>query len=475
MPKTLRVGVLSPTRSLNATAPDHETALVLHQVLETPFAPVPGKAELEPVLFAGPLERSGSDERPVYRGRVREGLRFSDGLPLAAHHVAAALRHSRVIREQALLSVEEPWLTFTLKVPNGRFDLSLAHLQCGVSRPHGTAVLGTGPFAVAPDSRPERIHLVRNPHARRRTVLDEVVFETFPPDRDGQPTALYAALEGGQVDVTLVQPRGGAAGAQGWRQTVLPGPSTGSLFLNTQSPRLRDAAVRQALAQAVDRQALAADAYHNPLAFTATSLLPRGLAVAPVRDGLSHDPQRARAQLAAAGAAAPRRLSLLVTWAPRPYLPRPRQTAELLRSQLSGFGIELELVHTHSLDEFLKAEAAGRCDLLLGGWMAETPDPSDYLESHLSSARIPGESSHEDSANAGRLRSPEMARALADYRAGRRHEQLAAIMGLLTKQAPLVPLMYGATTFVHALRVTGLRPSALALLDLATADLLGKG
>ena len=89
--------------------------------------------------------------------------------------------------------------------------------------------------------------------------------------------------------------------------------------------------------------------------------------------------------------------------------------------------------------------------------------------------RVPGESSHEDSANAGRLRSPEMDRALADYRAGRRHEQLAAIMGLLTKQAPLVPLMYGATTFVHALRVTGLRPSALALLDLATADLLGKG
>ncbi len=475
MAKTLRVGVLSPTRSLDPTAPDHETALVLHQVLETPFAPAAGKAELEPVLFDGPLERSGTAERPVYRGRVREGLRFSDGLPLAAHHVAASLRHSRLIRDQALLAVEERWLAFTLKVPNGRFDLSLGHLQCGVYRPHGAAVIGTGPFAVAADSRPERIHLVRNPHARRRTLLDEVVFETFPPDRDGQPTALYAALEKGQVDVTLVLPQEGGSRLQGLRQTNLPGLSTGTLFLNTQSPRLRDPGLRQAVAHAIDRQALAADAYHNPLAFTATSLLPRGLAVTPVRDGLSHDPARARERLA--GRAPPRRASSsrLVTWAPRPYLPRPRQTAELLRSQLAAFGVALELVHTHSLDEFLKIEAAGRCDLVLGGWMAETLDPCDYLESHLSSTRIPGETSHEDASNACRLRSPEMDQALADYRAGRQHEQLAAIMNLLTREAPLVPLLYGATTFVHALRVTGLRPSALAMLDLATADLLGKG
>lgn len=475
MTKILRVGVLTPTTTLNPTAPGHETALVLQQVLETPYAAVPGKAELEPVLFDGPLQRVGTSDPPVYRARVRDGIRFSDGLPLAVHHVAASLRHARLIREQAQLSVEEPWLVFTLKKPNGRFDLSLGHQQCGVYRPHGAALIGTGPFAFAPDSRPERIHLVRNPHARRRPALDEIVFETHAPDRDGRATALYAALERGALDVTTVLSREAAGGLQGLRQTQLPGPSTGTLFLNTQSPRLRQAALRQAVAHGVDRQALAAGAYHNPLAFTASSLLPRGLAVAPVRDGLLFDPARARAHLAAAGAGAPRQLTLLVTWAPRPYLPRPRETAELLRSQLATLGLTLDLVHTHSLDEFLKAEAAGRYDLALGGWTAETLDPCDYLESHLAASRIPGESSHEDATNTGRLSSPEMDKALLDYRAGRRHEQLVAIMDLFTREAPLVPLMYGATTFVHAFRVTGLRPSALSLLDLAAVDLLGQG
>ena len=475
MTKILRVGMLTPIAKLNPTAPEHETALVLKLVLDTPYAALPGKAELEPVLFAGPLERVGSSEPPVYRARVRDGIRFSDGLPLAAHHVAASLRHARLIREQAQIAVEEPWVVFTLRKPNGRFDLSLGHQQCGIYRPHGASLIGTGPFAFAPDSRPERVHLLRNPNARRRPPLDEIVFEAHAPDREGRPTALYEALARGALDVTTVLPPDGSNRLEGLRQTQLPGPSTGSLFLNTQSPRLRQAAVRQALAHGVDRHAVAADAYRNPLAFAATSLLPRGLAVAPVRDGLTFDPARAKALLAAAGTAAPRQLSLLVTWAPRPYLPRPRQTAELLRSQLATLGVALELVHTHSLDEFLKAEASGRCDLVLAGWTAETLDPCDYLECHLSSARIPGESSHEDSTNNGRLRSPEMEQLLLGYRADRRHEQLVAIMDLLTKEAPLVPLIYGAITFVHAFRVTGLRPSSLSLLDLAAVDLLGQG
>lgn len=473
MAKILRVGLLTPPDRLDPKAPQHETMLVLHQIVEAPYGVSVGSEELEPRLFDGPLERVGQGQPPVYRARVRAGVVFSDGLPLGAHHVAASLRQSPLLREQAYLGVEDPWLTFTLKRPNARFDLALSHVQCSVFRQRGDSVIGSGPFQVAPDSRPERVHLLRNPHARRRPPLDEVVFEVFPPDAEGRPAALFEALQRGDVDVTPVLPRNELGPLQGVRKTVLPGLSTAVLYLNTESPRLRDARLRRAVAQAVDRTALAGDVYSNALAFAAKSLLPRGLHSTPMRDGLTFDLKRAQALLAECGGAPPE-LSLLLTWAPRPYLPNPRRTAELIAAQLRPLGIRVELVPTNSVGEFMQGLAQGRQDLVLGGWTADTLDPSDFLEANLSSERIVTRGENLDSANnIGRLRSPAMDAALGAYRAERTPQALEAVARLLTEEAPLLPLFYGSTAIVHSFRVTGLKPSPLALLDLSDADLTG--
>jgi len=470
MPKLLRVGLLAAPDRLDPATAQHETQLVLHQVLETPFGVAPGSGELEPALLAGPLERVGSGEPAVYRARLRAGAVFSDGSPLTAQQVATTLRQAPTVREQAVVTTEDSALVFTLKRPNGRFDLSLSHVQCSVLRTQAGLPLGTGPFQLAPDSRPGRLRLVPNPRFPRRPLLDELLFEAHPPEPDGRPLALLRAFERGEVDVSMALQRDEAAQLKGVRRALLPGLSTAVLYLNVE--RLRDPRARRALAHAIDRELMAADVYTNALVFTARSLLPRGLAPGLLRDGLGLDPARARTLWRELGSAAPRRLTLLVPWAPRPYLPNPRRAAELLAEQLAPLGVALEAQRPGTAHEFLERLVGGQQDLVLGGWTADTLDPCDFLEANLASDRVPTRANLALAANSARLRSPELDRALADYRAERSPARLDAVQRLVDEAAPVVPLFFGSTSLVHALRVTGLKPSPLALVDFSRAELL---
>ena len=471
MPKLLRVGLLAAPEKLDPATAEHETQLVLHQLLETPFAVAPAGGELEPALFAGPLERLGSGEPAVYRARLRPGAAYSDGAPVTPQQVAATLRQAPTVREQALVTADEAAVTFTLKRPNGRFDLSLSHVQCSVLRPRAGWPLGSGPFQVAPDSRPGRLRLVPNPHSPRRPLVDELLFEAFPPEADGRPLALLQAFERGQVDATTALQRDQAAQLKGVRRALLPGLSTAVLYLNVE--RLRDARLRRALAHAVDRELLASEVYANALVFTARSLLPRGLAPGLLRDALGHDPARARALWVELGAAVPRRLSLLIPWAPRPYLPNPRRSAELLAEQWAPLGLAVEVLRPATAHEYLERLVGGQQDLVLGGWTADTTDPCDFLEANLASERVPARANLAVAANSARLRSPALDRALADYRAERSPARLEAVQRLVDEEAPLVPLFFGSTSLVHTLRVTGLKPSPLSLVDFSRAELLG--
>jgi ABC-type transport system substrate-binding protein len=466
--KVLTVGLLSPLDALDPRRPQQESVLVLRQMLEPPFDLTSSSGDIGPVLFDGPLERLPGDAN-VYRGRVRPDVHFSDGTVLTAEDVASSLRSSLPVREQAQVTVSGQSVLFALKRANSRLEASLTHAHCYVHRRVGSEIMGTGPFVMAPGRTLHEVRLGRNPHFRRPVALEEVRFKVYPPGRDGHPTALVDALQRGEVDLTLVLPRDAVNALSGVRKAVLPGLSTAMVFFNVESPRLSDARVRQALAHSIDRRAFAADAYENPLAFTATSLLPRTMVSG--NDGLEYDPARARQILAQAALAPPKRLTLLLTWAPRPYLPNPVRAAEMLASQLSSLGVALDIVRTSTLPEFYEHMIAGRQDLTLGGWTADTLDACDFLESCLASDRVPNADNASVSVNNARLRSAAMDRALADYRAERTPARLEAVLRQIHDEAPLVPLMHGSTCTVSSFRVANLKPSPLAFMDLSGLDL----
>lgn len=468
MSKTIRVGILAEVHNLDPLrAQDIDSVFVLRQIFESPFAHHEGATDLEPVLFGEPLRREEVNGRQVYRAAVRDDVTFSDGVALRAEDIADSLNRVALVRDQAQVVVEGKEVVFTLERPNARFDLALSHPQCAVVRRDGDRLVGTGPYIMASDCEPTRMHLVRNPRYRGKPTIDEIVFRAFPLDDHGHPTALIDAIEKGEIDLTTVLARDDINRLSGVRKSIRPGISTSILYLNTQSPRLGDKQVRRALARSIDRLEVARVSYANALAFAAPGLMPRSLGAAD--DDLSYDLAAVHAEIEN-GLEMPKRLSILLPWAPRPYLPHPDRFFEALKFQFGEVGVSLDAVRTTSSVEFLDKIMNGREDLVLIGWLADTMDPADFLEANLASSRVPCTENIAVANNNGRLVSEEMDQALMRFRAEHTSAALDEVMRILSEEAPLVPLAYGPSTAAVAFRVRNFKATPLSIFPLAELD-----
>lgn len=461
-PKTLRVGLLAPVPELDPRAGrDFVGATLLEQLYETPFDP-PARPDgpARPVLFAQPLASENGGQ--VLSAPVRPGRGFSDGTPLTAERLAEALGRSERLAEQAAIEAKDGRVVFRLARPVPHFDLTLSQRYCEVALETGSGPLGTGPYRIAPGSTPERMRLVRNPGHPAPAGVDEVLFVTYPPDADGRPSALLAAIEAGEVEFTNALSREHIGALKGVRKWLEPGSGTAILYFNTERPALADASVRRALALAIDRAEAARISYHNPLAFTATGLLPPMLG--SWRDGIVADPKRAAALLAAAGEARPRRLTMLVIYGPRPYLPQPRSVAEHLAGRLRAVGVEVEIRQARSIEQYFREVARGDYDLALSGWVPDTPDAADFLDTILSPGSVPSSARPIlMDGNLSRWRSPAAGAALERFRREPNESNKAAVLKLVSEEMPLLPLMYGPTIYVYSPRVSGFKPSPLGI------------
>ena len=473
--KTLRVGVLTPVNTLDPReAQDFTSALAVMQVYEPPFAqPTAAAGSPIPLLFQEPLRRESSASFPVYSAAVRSDVFFSDGTPLTARHVVDSLSKAATLREQADVEVSEGGgekVIFRLKRPNARFDLALSRRFCGITLDSGGKLLGTGPYMVAPGSSgaPNPLRLVRNPHHRKPPAIEEVVFQAYPADPDGKPSALLAALESGEVDFTNVLSREDIMQLKNVRRWTEPGSSTAILYMNTE--RLADPRVRRALALSIDRMEIAKMFYASALAFAASSLLPPMLARG--NDGLAPDLAQARNLLTTPGVRKPDRLSLLLIYGPRPYLPNPHRVGEHLAEQIGKLGIRVDLVPTATTQDYYTRAKRGDYDLALAGWIADTLDPVDFLEATLGSESIPSPSRKIIvGANLSRWSSPDADEALARLRQDPREDTRSALLKKVGEEVPLFPLLYGATIYAHTWKLKNLAPSPLGKPYFAELDL----
>jgi peptide/nickel transport system substrate-binding protein len=191
----------------------------------------------------------------------------------------------------------------------------------------------------------------------------------------------------------------------------------------------------------------------------------------PADVSLVFDLAEAKAILAESGVTVPEKLVLRMMWGPRPYLPYPQRVADLIAEQIGKLGIRVEFRPTASSTEFLKTSVEGAYDMTLAGWIADTMDPCDFLESNLSSGRVPQPSNLAVASNLGRFRNPEMDAAIDRFRGDRREENLEAIVDIVNRQVPLVPLMYGPAASVRSYRVTNFKATSLWYVALEELDL----
>ena len=470
--KVVRVGILSAISKLDPRdAVDNISSMVLGQIFEAPYAIAAGETEVRPVLFE-PLRAEGPLQ---FSAAVRPGGKFSDGTPLTAELAARSLRGAKVLLNKATVEAKGDRVYFTLTAPNPRFDLTLTQSNTAIVLDRGTQLLGTGAFMfeVRPNLRllqtAKSFRLVRNAHHAGKSGLDEVEFRVCPAAEDGTPRALLEALRNGEVDLTTTLTMADVAGNQlpGMAPSLQPGNSTGILFFNCERRILANASVRRGIALALDLHELAACSFDkNPAAFLAANLLPPMMGRATGVVSMNRDEAR---RLLDSSGVKPGRLSLLVPWAPRPYMPKPQPLAHAVQRQLADVGIAVELRETKTSDEFFGDLVRGNYDLALAGWIADTPDPADFFEALLWSKMCEGD----NHSNHSRWKNAAMDAALARFREEPTEEHKREIHRLVREEAPLVPLIYGQSVVVHSRKMRNVAVSATGVLTLSSVTVSG--
>ncbi|MFW6693079.1 ABC transporter substrate-binding protein [Streptomyces sp. MAR4 CNX-425] len=346
---------------------------------------------------------TGADSR-TYRCRLREDLTFSNGDPLDA----AAVKHSfdRVLAINAktgpaglLASLEkvetegDQTVTFHLKRPDATFPFILAAPATSIVDP-GTypadelaedgALVGSGPYTLASYEKGKVAELERNDSYGGDAELrnDSVTIHYFD-DSD----AMADALKKGDIDVTYrglppdrvpeLEKRANEDGSIALSRVVMP--EIRYLVFNPGHDYADSLAVRQAVAQVVDRDALVRKVYGRT-AEPLYSMIPRGITghTTAFFDRYGEpDPDAAAASLRAAGITDPVPLTLWYT-TDRYGSVTAREFEELER-QLEDSGLFEITVKGRKWERFAAAYNKGEYAVFGRGWSPDFPDPDNYI------------------------------------------------------------------------------------------------
>jgi ABC-type oligopeptide transport system substrate-binding subunit len=183
-------------------------------------------------------------------------------------------------------------------------------------------------------------------------------------------------------------------------------------------------------------------------------------------------PFQARPLLDAAGLAAPPKLTMVLTWGPKPYMPDPPAAAKSIVESLRTLGCEVSIVQPRDRGEYVGHLERGDYDLLLGGWIADTPLASDFLDSLLHSTMVTSKAAPRASAyNLSRWKDAATDRDLDRFRKSQDAKDLTPIARTVEEQGLLVPLLHGKLIAVSHRDTRRFVPSPLARTPFGDMDL----
>lgn len=308
------------------------------------------------------------DEGRTLRIQLREGVVFHDGTPLTADIVASDLR--RLIGQRAfgrVTSIEaagSSQVVVRLKEVDALLldELNKTPIKFGHKRTHGT-----GPFvlrAEKPDLELESF----SRHYPEPSSIAKVVVRTYET-----PRGAWAAMMRGDIDFLYEVNRDAVdfVEAESRIETFsFPRPYYIPLVFNVAHPVLGKRAVRQAINEAIDRQAVVRTALNNRGKAADGPIWPDHWAYNPAGRTYSYNPDAARVRLDAAGfplragsgSHMPSRFSFrCLFWAEDPQFER---VALVVQKQLFDIGIDAEMVPM-TVTEIGKRHVGGDFDAIM--------------------------------------------------------------------------------------------------------------
>jgi peptide/nickel transport system substrate-binding protein len=161
--------------------------------------------------------------------------------------------------------------------------------------------------------------------------------------------------------------------------------ATGYVGINQAIKPMDNPLVRQAIAYGLDRASLV-KAFSPPGTQVANQFDPPAL-VGSAKTGVpaySYNPEKSKALLKQAGLTTPVKIEF---WYPtsvsRPYMPDPKRNAEAFGANLEKAGFAVEFKSAPWRPDYLASTQAGKAQVYLLGWIADFPDPANFLNVHF--------------------------------------------------------------------------------------------
>lgn len=437
---------------------------------------------------------STSPDGRRYTFRLREGLTWSDGLPLIAEHVVASFRR---LLDPATAAVFAPLLYIVrgaravntggapadalgvgapdaltvlidLDAPAPYLPQILASAYCAivphhVIAQHGEAwtrpgtLVASGAFTLESWRPNEAIALVKNPrfHDAGNVRLDRVV---YVPTED--LTSAVARFRSGELDMQIDLPLSQIERLRAElpvETRLSPTLITYYLALNTALPKFSDGRVRRALSLAIDRDVLTAKVLRGGELAASSFVSPMVAGYMPAQmefaeAGADARLAEARKLLNDAGFAAGTPLS--VTYSHSSSLDL-RRIAVVIAGMWKRIGVQTTMYNTEGKVHFANMRQ-GNFEVAFAGWQADYNDPASFLYV-LDSNTV--------RSNYARYRNPAydalLARASNMENAGVRFGLLREAESLVMRDQPVIPLYHGVTKNLVAQRVVGWRANAV--------------
>jgi peptide/nickel transport system substrate-binding protein len=404
------------------TGLDANSNTVAYQVLENLVFVDLETNELVPGLATN---WSANEDSTVWTFELREGVEFHDGIPFDAEAVVFNIRRWNDpefefgFRDQgktfvpwtwsfggfkgeegALLSgvkaIDEHTVEITLNEPLSFLPAVMSSSYLGMHSPkaireagikYGTpwGVVGTGPFEFEEWKEGAHVELTRNDeYWGEPAAAERLIFLGIE-----EPTARLAQLKAGTLDIALNL-------SSDDLESIMADPqlepalaevnlNVGYLAFHQENEPFDDPRVRKAVAYAVDQEAIV-EAFYGGLGTVATQFVPPTLwGRAEGIEGYGYDPERAKELLAEAGYPEGFDTELWYMPVSRPYFPAPQPIAETIASFLADVGIRAEL-KSEDWGTYLSDYNTGKMPMYMLGWIAEFPDPDNFLYTLFSMA-----------------------------------------------------------------------------------------
>lgn len=365
-----------------------------------------------------------NDDSTVWTFHLRDGVTFQDGTPFNADAVkfnfdrwnhrddpyafpdtknmaAWTYIFGNFYGEDGYLLesvdvVDDATVSFTLTQPIGFFPTLLSSSYFGIHSPDavkkageaygtpGVGAVGTGPFAFQEWVEGDHVTLVRNDdYWGDKAKVERIVFQGI----ESAPTRL-AQLEAGTLDIAVnLSPDDLDVvknNADLKQATAGPELSLGYVGFHQANKPFDDVRVRQAVAYAIDKQAIV-DAFYGDLGDVAAEFIPPGLIGRGDFKPYPFDPEKAKQLLADAGLGNGFDTEFWYMPVSRPYYPAPKDVAEAIAGYLSDVGINAQL-NTEDWGIYLSDYDEGKFPMYMLGWGADYPDPNNFINTFFNAS-----------------------------------------------------------------------------------------